>query len=441
MYLPLLVQQAADEVVSAGGPAAAAAAVAAALGPGSGGSARELLAATQKYLGAVSQALQHARSDAVLAMPDVQISGPEAAAADPELLEALEAAAAGWSEALAALMQAEGDKQPLGKGPVAEVEFWRARSAALCGAAEQLAAPRVRDMLTALEAASEDRQLLAALRAQMVELDKLATEVGGARVCGVHMAQLPRILEQQQLVPAPAALRAGTPTSSTARPACCKEQHSAPRKLRAAPAQARDNVKFLSTLERHFKTISSGPLPVVADCLLPLMNALRMVWIMSRHYGEPRRRDWGRRRPVALQAHRAARRACCLPAATRRLTPRLPSPTHPHLLAPSAGRRRRAHGRAAWPHRARDWRPRRGLHRAARPVPHARGGGGGPSAHQQGAAGGVAFKLHAGAAAGRQVAGQGGAVPARRLQLATPPGSVRAPHPHCAPPRSASASS
>jgi dynein heavy chain len=51
------------------------------------------------------------------------------------------------------------------------------------------------------------------------------------------------------------------------------------------PAQARDNVKFLSTLERHFKTISSGPLAAVADCLLPLMSALRMVWIMSRHYG------------------------------------------------------------------------------------------------------------------------------------------------------------
>lgn len=69
----------------------------------------------------------------------------------------------------------------------------------------------------------------------------------------------------------------------------------------AAPrshTQARDNVKFLSTLERHFKTISSGPLPVVADCLLPLMNALRMVWIMSRHYGEqqPRVGERARRR-------------------------------------------------------------------------------------------------------------------------------------------------
>lgn len=56
--------------------------------------------------------------------------------------------------------------------------------------------------------------------------------------------------------------------------------------LRCHAPQARDNVKFLSTLERHFKAISSGPLPAIADCLLPLMSALRMVWIMSRHYGE-----------------------------------------------------------------------------------------------------------------------------------------------------------
>ncbi len=41
--------------------------------------------------------------------------------------------------------------------------------------------------------------------------------------------------------------------------------------------EARDNVKFLATLERHFKSITSGPLAGIADTLPPLMNALRMV--------------------------------------------------------------------------------------------------------------------------------------------------------------------
>jgi hypothetical protein len=97
------------------------------------------------------------------------------------VVEALEEAAAGWSAALAALMQAEGDKRPGGKGPMAEVEFWRARSAVLSGVSEQLALPRAQEMLAVLEAGSEDRQLLAALKGQMAELEKLATEVGDGR--------------------------------------------------------------------------------------------------------------------------------------------------------------------------------------------------------------------------------------------------------------------
>jgi dynein heavy chain len=53
--------------------------------------------------------------------------------------------------------------------------------------------------------------------------------------------------------------------------------------------EARDNVKFLTTLERHFKNIASGPLPGILDTLPPMMNALRMVWIISRHYSDDQR--------------------------------------------------------------------------------------------------------------------------------------------------------
>jgi dynein heavy chain len=53
--------------------------------------------------------------------------------------------------------------------------------------------------------------------------------------------------------------------------------------------EARDNVKFLATLERHFKSITSGPLAGIVDTLPPLMNALRMVWIISKHYSDDAR--------------------------------------------------------------------------------------------------------------------------------------------------------
>jgi len=53
--------------------------------------------------------------------------------------------------------------------------------------------------------------------------------------------------------------------------------------------EAKDNVKFLTTLERHFKNISHGSLTQILDTLSPMMGALRMVWIISRHYSDDTR--------------------------------------------------------------------------------------------------------------------------------------------------------
>lgn len=54
-------------------------------------------------------------------------------------------------------------------------------------------------------------------------------------------------------------------------------------------AETKDNVKFLGTLERHFKNIASGSLSSIQDSLMSLMNAIRMVWIISRHYNRDER--------------------------------------------------------------------------------------------------------------------------------------------------------
>jgi dynein heavy chain len=53
--------------------------------------------------------------------------------------------------------------------------------------------------------------------------------------------------------------------------------------------EAKDNVKFLSTLERHFKSISQGTLHEIADTIPPMMGAIRMVWVISRHYNTDER--------------------------------------------------------------------------------------------------------------------------------------------------------
>ncbi|PWV00092.1 putative dynein heavy chain [Trypanosoma cruzi] len=54
-------------------------------------------------------------------------------------------------------------------------------------------------------------------------------------------------------------------------------------------AEAKDNVKFLGTLDRHFRTMhgvtpGSGSLQPIIDTLSSMMTGIRMVWIISRYY-------------------------------------------------------------------------------------------------------------------------------------------------------------
>ncbi|CAH8558877.1 unnamed protein product [Heterobilharzia americana] len=49
--------------------------------------------------------------------------------------------------------------------------------------------------------------------------------------------------------------------------------------------QARDNVKFLSLLERHFKTLTFGnKFESIIDIIYPLMQTFHMIWVLSRYY-------------------------------------------------------------------------------------------------------------------------------------------------------------
>jgi dynein heavy chain len=50
-----------------------------------------------------------------------------------------------------------------------------------------------------------------------------------------------------------------------------------------AHAQAKDYVKFLTTLERQLKNISKGDLNVIEETITSLLNGLKLVWTISRH--------------------------------------------------------------------------------------------------------------------------------------------------------------
>ena len=48
-------------------------------------------------------------------------------------------------------------------------------------------------------------------------------------------------------------------------------------------AQAKDFVKFLTTLDRQFKNIAGGNLPVIEETLPSLLTGLKLIWTISRH--------------------------------------------------------------------------------------------------------------------------------------------------------------
>jgi len=183
-----------------------------------------------KFLSQVRHAVQQVAGEVRLQMPTVVIEDEAAAAADTSVIADLESSVNEWTQQIQRIVEQEMGKAPTGKGPLAEIEFWRSRSASLSTLYEQLNLPHIKRVIRVLEQAANrhESEAFHDFDAQLKELSKLHIE-------------------------------------------------------------AKDNVKFLSTLERHFKSISQGSLPEIADTIPPMMGAIRMVWVISRHYNTDER--------------------------------------------------------------------------------------------------------------------------------------------------------
>uniref|UniRef100_A0A2K6C8M7 Dynein axonemal heavy chain 10 n=1 Tax=Macaca nemestrina TaxID=9545 RepID=A0A2K6C8M7_MACNE len=163
-----------------------------------------------------------------LEMPTISVEGEVSdLAADPETVDILEQCVINWLNQISIAVEGQLKKTPQGKGPLAEIEFWRERNATLSALHEQTKLPIVRKVLDVIK--ESDSMLVANLQPVFTELFKLHTE-------------------------------------------------------------ASDNVRFLSTVERYFKNITHGSgFHVVLDTIPAMMSALRMVWIISRHYNKDER--------------------------------------------------------------------------------------------------------------------------------------------------------
>ncbi|CAG5126036.1 unnamed protein product, partial [Candidula unifasciata] len=184
----------------------------------------EFLINMQKFASAIARTLQQIEGEVRLEVPDVEIPDSiEEALKDEALVEFIHEKCLNWKRQMQAALENLQQRNRQGNGPLAEIDYWRERNAALSALLEQLKMPKVAHMIDIHIAADGDFEDLQS------ELNKYYIE-------------------------------------------------------------AKDNVRFLSTLERHFKNVTYGAsFRVVTETIPSMMNALRMVWIISRHYNKDER--------------------------------------------------------------------------------------------------------------------------------------------------------
>ncbi|XP_070572584.1 dynein axonemal heavy chain 10-like isoform X2 [Ptychodera flava] len=191
----------------------------------------EFLINMQKFSSHISRTIQQIEGEVRLDIPELNVDGDiNELAKDEELVTQIENACLEWTQQIASAVETQLKKTPQGNGPLAEIDFWRERNATLSALSEQLKLPTVGKMLDIVaKKEGQDQAILQSFELNRSELNKYYTE-------------------------------------------------------------AKDNVRFLSTLERHFKNLTHGAgFGIVLDTIPSMMNALRMVWIISRHYNRDER--------------------------------------------------------------------------------------------------------------------------------------------------------
>ncbi|XP_063051673.1 dynein axonemal heavy chain 10 [Engraulis encrasicolus] len=188
----------------------------------------ELLNSTQKFLGHIDRTLQQLEGEIKLHIPEFGLEASvEILLANREIVEKLEQCVMNWQTQITIVIEEQQRKKPQAPGPMAEIDFWRERAAILSALSEQLKLTAVKKILDVMSRA--DPVTVQNLELTLTELSKY------------HVESI-------------------------------------------------ENVRFLSTLERHFKNLATGvDFSVILDTIPPMMNGLRMVWIISSHYNTDER--------------------------------------------------------------------------------------------------------------------------------------------------------
>lgn len=128
-----------------------------------------------------------------------------------------------WNDILVQTLDSEAREQPRNNLPMGEVDFWRRRHVFLSDIVEQLSSPSVQFVFSMCQKSEECPLLFSNIQKNINTVMQLAVE-------------------------------------------------------------AADNSKFLSTLERHLRTIQDGSLPSMITALPSLVDGIRMIWCVSQYY-------------------------------------------------------------------------------------------------------------------------------------------------------------
>ncbi|MGH0156714.1 UNVERIFIED_CONTAM: hypothetical protein FKN15_032047 [Acipenser sinensis] len=188
----------------------------------------ELLTNVQKFLSHIERTVHQLEGEIKLEIPTINLDADVSQlAANQAVVQKLEQCVMNWQTQITSVIEEQQKKKPQGNGPMSEIDFWRERTATLSALSEQLKLPVVKRILEVMSRADP---------ITVQNLDLAVTELSKYYVETV------------------------------------------------------ENVRFLGTLERHFKNLSTGlGLNTILDTIPLMMNGLRMVWIISGHYNKDER--------------------------------------------------------------------------------------------------------------------------------------------------------
>ncbi len=189
----------------------------------------EFNARMSKFIGELNSVIMQIENRIELQLPssDVLEGSVEEIARDNHKYSIVQDTINEWTVKIKNIIRKQITASPRGKGPMSEIHFWRNQSGGLSALYEQIHSPVAKKMEAILKHRDADSSY--------------------------------------------------------------DEYVNASNELNRLYVEAADNIKFLSTLERHFKNISSGNLSVVLDTLPSVMNGLKLVWVISRHFNTDER--------------------------------------------------------------------------------------------------------------------------------------------------------